>query len=194
MEVANRLDGRRILGAFTVKSCVLPVVRNKSMDTLNAHLQKYKPVAVIALGQSSRPMISIERVAINVDDYPIPDNDGNQVCDQEIIENGPTAYWSTLPIKKIHSSLQRHQLNAQISNSAGTFVCNHLFYQMQHRLQSTDVLSGFIHLPTFTAPKKSMSIEQLTRSIDIASQVVAAQLATGERSSSRDVWPHRENP
>ena len=105
---------------------------------------------VIALGQSGgRPGLSLERVAINVDDYRIPDNDGNRPVDEPVVEGGPAAYWSTLPIKDMVRAMWEAGVPASVSNSAGTFVCNHLFYRLMRFLEDEGNVrrGGFIHVP-----------------------------------------------
>ena len=105
---------------------------------------------ILALGQSGGSSeLFVERVAINIDDYRIPDNDGNQPVDEPVVEGGPVAYWSTLPIKNIVRAMQEVEVPASVSNSAGTFVCNHLFYSLMRFLEEdgNKRRGGFIHVP-----------------------------------------------
>jgi pyroglutamyl-peptidase len=106
------------------------------------------PVLVIAVGQAGgRSDISVERVAINVDDAPIPDNQKRQLVDQPIVADGPAAYFSTLPIKAIVRALRAAELPASVSQTAGTFVCNHVFYGLMHQTAGRALRAGFIHIP-----------------------------------------------
>ena len=102
----------------------------------------------MALGQAGgRTDLSLERIAINVDDARIPDNAGAAPTDEPVVAEGPAAYFSTLPIKAMVAALRAQGIPASVSQSAGTFVCNHLFYALQHRLAGGGVRSGFMHLP-----------------------------------------------
>lgn len=148
MQIAQQLHGTLLPNNTRIIGCELPVVQHQCIQLLLQKIQQYTPIIIIALGVSSRSCISLERVALNIDDFSIPDNAGNQPIDAPILHNAPPAYWSTLPIKKLFSLLQKQRIPVEISNSAGTFVCNHLFFHMQHALSSTHTQSGFIHVPT----------------------------------------------
>lgn len=117
-------------------------------------IHTFEPDVIILIGQAGgRHDISIERVAINIDDASIPDNRGIQPTDHEISIFGAPAYFSTLPIKKIVKSLQDHGFPSSVSNSAGTYVCNHLMYQVLHELSinhSHHAIAGFVHVPYTT--------------------------------------------
>ena len=129
---------------------VIPTVYNKSIDTLYEVLKREIPDAVICIGQAGgRPNLTVERVAINIDDAPIPDNEGNQPIDTPIFTDGPSAYFATLPIKAIVKNCNDIGIPATISNSAGTFVCNHLMYAACHyaELYQPKLKAGFVHIP-----------------------------------------------
>ncbi|MCS4511794.1 pyroglutamyl-peptidase I [Xylophilus ampelinus] len=151
-EVARRLDGWQHAGA-TVRGVQLPCVFGNALEALDAAIARWQPVLVVCIGLAGgRTEISPERVAINIDDARIPDNAGRQPIDAPVIAGAPAAYFSTLPIKAIVHDLRAAGLPARVSNSAGTFVCNHVFYALMHRLaqQSADgtpVRGGFVHLP-----------------------------------------------
>lgn len=128
----------------------LPTVFHRSFSELKAHIEEHKPDIVLSLGQAAgRRGISIERVAINVDDARIPDNDGQQPIDETIVDNGPSAYFSTLPIKAMSAEINTLGIEASISNTAGTFVCNHIMFSLLHYacVQELDYRGGFIHIP-----------------------------------------------
>ena len=148
MSIVQELHNRTIDQQARIIGVVLPVVQQRCIEILKEQILLHKPVAVLALGVSSRPTISIERVAINIDDFSIPDNAGNQPCDQSIVTEAPPAYWSTLPIKDLYTCARNIHPKVEISNSAGTFVCNHLFFQLQHMLSFNSIISGFVHIPT----------------------------------------------
>jgi pyroglutamyl-peptidase len=148
-EIARQFDGMEIEG-HRVCGAVLPCAFGKSAAELKRLMQRHRPALVICLGLANgRGEITPERVAINVDDARIPDNAGRQPIDRPVVRRGPAAYWSTLPIKAIVAALRRQRVPAAVSQTAGTFVCNHVFYVLMHELarKRTKVRGGFIHLP-----------------------------------------------
>lgn len=145
------LHGRQVLG-HTVVAAQLPTVFGASLRALQALLDQHQPALVLCVGQAGgRGAISLERIAINVDDAPIPDNAGAQPIDAPVVPGGPVAYLSTLPIKAMLGALQREGLRAEVSQTAGTFVCNHVFYGLMHALATQPALrharGGFVHVP-----------------------------------------------
>lgn len=145
--VCRALHGQRVAHA-TVHAVELPCVFGRALQVLDAALAAQSPVLVLALGLAAgRGEISVERVAINIDDARIPDNAGAQPVDVPVVAGGPAAWFSTLPVKAIVAALRQAGLPAGVSQSAGTFVCNHVFYGLQHRLAGTGVRSGFVHVP-----------------------------------------------
>ncbi|EKO3583693.1 pyroglutamyl-peptidase I [Vibrio metschnikovii] len=131
-----------------VIGCVLPVVRYQAAEVAINAIKTHQPDLVLMFGQASgRAAITPERVAINLDDYRIADNASHQPIDEAIIADGPAAYFTTLPVKAMVEDLQQAGIAAEVSYSAGTFVCNHLFYAVQHYLSQHDIPSGFIHIP-----------------------------------------------
>lgn len=150
-EAVSQLHERMICGARVVAQ-QLPCVFGESLATLNASLDELKPDLVIAVGQAGgRVDVTVERVAINVDDARIPDNAGNQPIDETIVEGGPAAYFSTLPVKAIVEGIREAGIPASVSQTAGTFVCNHVMYGLLHTLAKQKgkhkVRGGFIHIP-----------------------------------------------
>ncbi len=128
----------------------LPVDRFRAIEMASGRLRLMRPDAVIMLGLAvARYRITPERVAINVDDYRIADNVGNQPAGEPIVEGGPVGYWSTLPIRAITDRLLRARIPAAISDTAGTYLCNRLFYSVMHLLatERLPTIGGFIHLP-----------------------------------------------
>lgn len=129
---------------------ILPTVFIKSADLLKTTIIEHHPDIVICLGQAGGiAHIAIERIAINLDDARIPDNEQQQPIDRKIQEQGATAYFTTLPIKAIYQALQQHHIPVVISNSAGTFVCNHILYQLMYMIESEfpNIKGGFVHIP-----------------------------------------------
>lgn len=129
----------------------LPCVFGKAIDALNAAIDEVHPEMVLCVGQAGgRSDFSVERVAINIDDARIPDNEGNEPVDAAIVADGPAAYFSSLPIKTIVNGLRESGIPASVSQTAGTYVCNHVMYGLMHRLAhpSCSVVKGsFIHIP-----------------------------------------------
>ncbi|WP_295990763.1 pyroglutamyl-peptidase I [Rugamonas sp.] len=154
-EAVRALDGWSVEDC-TVRVRQLPCVFGAAIAAIVAAVDELGPALVIAVGQAGgRNDLSIERVAINVDDAPIPDNDQRQLLDQPIVAGGPAAYFSTLPIKAIVRDLRAGGLPASVSQTAGTFVCNHVFYGLMHHAAknaqasqaAATMRAGFIHIP-----------------------------------------------
>jgi pyroglutamyl-peptidase len=172
--VAQHLSRASIAGA-QVQALQLPCVFGVSAQVLAQALAQHQPDVVLALGLAQgREGISIERVAINVDDARIPDNAGQQPIDTPVVPGGPAAYFSTLPIKRLVQGLQQAVHPVHISQTAGTFVCNHVFYALQHHLRGQHVMSGFVHLPAL--PEQAARAGRPTPpSMALAAQVAAVQ-------------------
>tara|TARA_R110001592_G_scaffold265283_5_gene530839 strand:+ start:2781 stop:3419 length:639 start_codon:yes stop_codon:yes gene_type:complete len=177
LEAVKRLEGLQLEGARVV-TCSVPVVLQTSIDAVISAIKMHKPDYVMTVGQAGgRSAITPERIAINIDDYRIPDNDGNQPIDQKVAANGPDAYLSTLPIKAMVKAMQDKGVPAQVSNTAGTFVCNHLFYGIQHYLRDTNINHGFVHIPLMTnqcidGSKPTMSLDTIVEGLTIAAQAI----------------------
>ncbi len=132
-EVVDHLP--EVIGGHTIHRLILPTTFDRSIEVMDAALTRYRPELVIAVGESvGRKQITLERVAINVQDAPLRDNAGSQPVDEPVIPQGPAAYFSTLPIKAMMRALVDEGIPARVSNSAGTFVSNHLFYGLMHHL------------------------------------------------------------
>lgn len=150
-EVARALAGGWCEGA-TVHAVQLPCVFGRAIARMDEALTELRPQLVLAMGLAGgRSDISLERVAINLDDARIADNAGQQPIDTSVVYGAPAAYFSTLPIKAIVRDLRKAGLPGAVSNTAGSFVCNHVFYALMHRLASqpagSQTRGGFIHLP-----------------------------------------------
>jgi pyroglutamyl-peptidase len=146
-EVARALNGFALEGAQVV-SVQLPCVFAQALPALQQALAQNRPDIVLALGQAEgRCDFSVERVAINVMDARIADNAGAQPIDVPVVAGAPAAYFSTLPIKALVAGLRAGGFPASVSQTAGTFVCNQVFYALQHTLAGRGVHSGFMHLP-----------------------------------------------
>ncbi len=148
-EAVRSFDGKEIDGARIVVR-QLPVVFATCGKVLAQALDEIQPDRVLCVGQAGgRSDITVERVAINVDDARIPDNDNQQPIDQPIVADGPAAYFSTLPIKAMVAALREVGVPASVSQTAGTFTCNNVMYSLLHWLKTTNSAArgGFIHIP-----------------------------------------------
>lgn len=155
---------------------LLPVSFSRSVKTVIQLLNDIKPDIVISLGQAgSRNSVEIERIAINIDDCRNPDNDGVMFKDTKIIENGPDALFSTLPVRNMADAVVACNIPSKVSNSAGTFVCNHLLYSILYYIKENhlSVKAGFVHLPCLTEPQsdnlevQSFSLDDLLKAVEV---------------------------
>lgn len=148
-EIVRALD-REIIAAHRVVGAILPVTFAATLPLVEHLLDCHRPTLVFALGQAGgRGEISLERIAVNLIDARIADNDGAQPIDMEVIVNAPHAYFSTLPVKAIEARLRDLGIPAAASLSAGTFVCNQVFFGLAHLLATRHVgtRGGFVHVP-----------------------------------------------
>jgi pyroglutamyl-peptidase len=175
-DVLHELSGERIAG-HRIEPATLPVCFEHAPRALIEAIARVQPSLVICVGQAGgRARISIERVALNLIDARIADNSGQQPIDAEVVQGAPTAYLSTLPVKALTASLNQHGVPAELSLSAGTYVCNAVFFQLMHHLalQHPGVRGGFIHIPYLPAQAArhpgapSMALETLSKGLGIA--------------------------
>ena len=155
----------------------IPTVFYQSAEVLEAEIVRYQPDVVLCIGQAGgRASLTPERVAINQDDARIPDNQGNQPIDTPIRLDGEAAYFSTLPIKAMVQAIKEDGLPATVSNTAGTFVCNHLMYQALYLADKKfpNVRAGFMHIPYMTEQvinkpnTASMNLVDIVKGIEAA--------------------------
>ena len=156
----------------------LPTVFKESAKRLNEVINEVKPDVVLSVGQAGgRPGITMERIAINVDDARIPDNISQQPIDEAIQTEGAAAYFSTLPIKRIVKAIREAGISAEVSNSTGTFVCNHIMYQALFAATKDDkpFKAGFMHIPFIpeqTTDKPSLPLKESTKALQIAIETI----------------------
>ncbi|MGL4671912.1 MAG: pyroglutamyl-peptidase I [Cetobacterium sp.] len=155
----------------------IPTVFKKSAEKLFAGIDEHKPDVVMCIGQAGgRYDISVERVAINMDDGRIPDNEGYQPIDTPVYEDGENAYFATLPIKGIVEEIKAAHIPASVSNTAGTYVCNHIMYSLLYYISKNNlnIKGGFIHVPYITqqvVDKKNMpymEVSTITKALESA--------------------------
>ena len=173
LEAVKKLDNK-INGAEVVKTKI-PTVFGKAIEKLEKEIEKEKPDIVICVGQAGgRSKITVERVAINIDDATIKDNEGNKPVDNKIFKDGGNAYFSRLPIKTIVKEMTKNKIPASISNTAGTFVCNHLMYGLLYLIDKKypNMWGGFIHVPfipeqTLNKEAPSMSLGDIIKGLTL---------------------------
>ena len=182
---AQALHGEVIAGHEVVAE-QLPTEFATSTIALGKLLRKHRPSLVLCLGLAGgRSALSLERIAINVQDARIADNAGDQPVDIPVVQSGPAAYFSTLPIKAMLQALTNASINAEVSQTAGTFVCNHVFYVLMHALKKQrsmgKVRGGFMHVPYLPGQGFAcMPLEQTTRGLRVA----LASALTTERDTA----------
>lgn len=169
-----------ILGQEVIK-IEIPTVFRKSLEKIEENIQKHNPDVVISVGQAGgRFGVTPERVAINIDDARIKDNEGNQPIDISIYEDGEAAYFSNLPIKAMVKEMNDNGIPASVSNTAGTFVCNHVMYGILYLIDKKypNIRGGFIHVPYIpsqvtTKPNTpSMSIDDIAKGLELSIKAV----------------------
>lgn len=173
-EIVKQISGDNIVTG------ILPVTYAQSAERLLALIAEHNPDVVICLGQAEgRTHITPEKVAINLDDARLPDNVGVQRSDVKILENGPDAYFSTLPIKEMVDAIKAQGIPAFVSLSAGAFLCNHVFYVAQNKFVGTNVRSGFVHVPLMDSQSPefpglpTMPFDQMVAGVETILKVVS---------------------
>jgi len=176
LEAVKLLDGKVITG-YEVITKEIPTVFGKAIASLKEAIEEIHPDMVICVGQAGgRSTITPERVAINMDDARIPDNEKNQPIDAEIVQGGPAAYFTKLPVKAMVQKMNENGIPASVSNTAGTFVCNHIFYGLMNYLDTSgrDIRGGFIHIPFIPEQivrnpgHPSMSLELIVKGLELS--------------------------
>ena len=175
-EICRQLAGKAIAGR-RIETCRVPCEFRASIEAVAEAIEAHRPGLVICLGQAGgRAHMSVERVAINVDDARMADNAGACPVDEPIARDGPPAYFATLPVKAMTAAMRTAGVPAQLSNSAGTYVCNHLMYGVLHHLAASGsaARAGFIHVPFAEAQVldkpavPALSIATMVRGVEAA--------------------------
>ena len=169
------------VGNTEVVKLEVPTVFHKSIAAVAAEMDRVKPDVVLCIGQAGgRFDLTPERVAINVDDSRIPDNEGNQPIDTPVFADGAPAYFSLLPIKAMANAIHEEGLPATVSNTAGTFVCNHLMYGVLYHIAKSHpgMRGGFMHVPFIPAQvvarpaTPAMALADITKGIEAAIRAI----------------------
>lgn len=174
---AVRLLERDWAGPASLTTVLLPVEFERSWNVLDAAIAEHSPDVVISVGLADgRTAITPERIAINLEDARIPDNAGAQPRDAAVVVDGPAAYFTGLPVVEIAHAIRAAGIPAEISLSAGAYVCNDLMYRLMHDVgaRRPGLVAGFIHVPAATA----MPVETIARGLSIA--VGVADVALGQ--------------
>ena len=176
-----------------IEKCEVPTVFYRSVELVVRKIDELCPDAVLMIGQAGgRDKITPERVAINISDARIDDNEGQRPIDEPIVSGAPPAYFSTLPIKEIVGALTREGIPSAVSNSAGTFVCNHLMYGVLHHIaeRGLTTVAGFIHIPFLPEQAEgkenmpSLPLADDVRAIEIALSVISDRISEEDRCQS----------
>lgn len=174
LEAVKKLP-ETISGAQIIK-LEIPTVFRKSLEKIEENIIKHNPNIIISVGQAGgRFGVTPERVAINIDDARIPDNEKNQPLDLKIFEDGESAYFTNLPIKAMVEEMKNAGIPGSVSNTAGTFVCNHVMYGVLYLINKKypNMKGGFIHVPYIPsqvldkANSPSMSIDDISKGLEL---------------------------
>jgi len=173
-EAVSRLEGTEIRG-HRVEVEQLPVVFGRALEVLREAIRRTNPALVLCVGQAKGLAgLALERVALNLEDARITDNAGRQPVDQPVVPDGPVAYFATLPLRAILARLHEAGIPAQLSLSAGAYVCNHVFYGLRHLAEATHLPCGFIHIPLLPAQavrhpgQPSLALDQVVQGLRLA--------------------------
>ena len=136
------------VGDFALCKLMIPTIFGEAPRAVLKKAEEWQPDLILCVGQAGgRSAVTPERIAVNIRDARIPDNAGNQPVGQFVTENGPAAYFSTLPVMAMADAIRQKNIPATVSNSAGAFVCNDVLYSLLHHFDGTSVKVGFIHVP-----------------------------------------------
>jgi pyroglutamyl-peptidase len=192
LEALRRLPPR--VGRLEIGTAPLPTSYSRSLPALEAAIAAAQPALVLCTGQAGdRSALCVERVAVNVQDARIPDNDGEQPIDAPVIKGGPAAYLATLPVRAAVAALRAAELPAQVSMSAGTFVCNHVFYGLMHLAARRPAAfrAGFLHVPALPGTAgnaaEGMALDSIV--LGITTVLEASAQAADERAAARRGCP-----
>jgi pyroglutamyl-peptidase len=181
-EGVRRLPSR--LGHLEIATAQLPTSYARALVALEAAINEAGPQIVLCVGQAEdRAALCVERVAVNVQDARIPDNDGARPSDTPVVAGGPAAYLATLPVRAAVAALHAAELPAEISMSAGTFVCNHVFYGLMHlaALRAQPFCGGFLHVPRLPQQPgnaSAMALDDIVRGIVVVLEAAALSART----------------
>lgn len=185
-ELATRLKSP--LNEMELKTIVLPVSFKDSFSVLEDEIKNFGPDVIIGTGlAASRENITVERIAINIIEARIPDNDGWQPVGERIVENEPDGLFSQLPLSNIISYCKEKGSNVVLSNSAGTYVCNYLMFQIVHHAKKNGLKGGFVHLPIIAELSGNHSHMKMSQVINDFENILRALVLTSSKTSNSGV-------
>ena len=172
--IIARLAKRRS-AQYALITGLLPTEYSRATRRIKMLLRRERPDIVLSLGVAAgRKEICLERIALNLDDEALADNSGAVRRNRPIARSGPPLYQSTLPLEKLLKALQRRHIRARISNHAGTYLCNHIFYVARHETAQRGIPAGFLHLPAIRSKRHpGMSIATMLRAVNCCLDVLA---------------------
>jgi len=177
LEALRQLPQR--IGALEIRTAELPTSYARALVALEAAIGAHGPQIVLCVGQAGdRAALCVERIAVNLQDARIPDNDGAQPVDMPVVAGGPAAYLATLPVRAAVAALHAAELPAEISMSAGTFVCNHIFYGLMHlaALRGQPYRGGLLHVPRLPQQRgnaRPMALDDIVRGVAVLLETAA---------------------
>ena len=178
----KRLEGRTFNG-FRIVVEEIPLRFHEIKGNIEGHIEKHRPAAAVCTGQSGGPSIALERVAINIADAKNPYNCGHKPVDEALNEEGPAAYFSKLSLRDLEEALKGAKIPVVVSNSAGTYGCNQIFYHLMDYLARTgiDIPAGFIHVPSLPEQvvdkrQPSMTVELIAKALEVVLETISKQL------------------
>ena len=174
-EAVSRLED--IIGDYEPTKLRVPVIFGTAAEQVLSAAETLAPDMILCIGQAGRrKAVTPERVAINLRDASMKDNAGNQPMDEPVAPEGPAAYFASVPVRKMVNAVKGNNIPCEFSYSAGTYVCNDLFYTLRHHYNGTETGVGFIHVPYLPeqAPEGafSMPLETIVRALSIAVEVM----------------------
>lgn len=182
IEACRPLD-KKLFNSLKVHVREIPLFYSTIRPILINAIEEFEPSIILCTGQSGSVTINIERIAINVADARIPYNCGTQPVDQTIVLDGPAGYFSTLPLRKILEALKKSNIPANLSNSAGTFGCNHIFYELMHYVaqNNLNIPAGFIHVPSLPEQvigknQPSMDLRLIIEALNVVIDTISRDL------------------
>lgn len=178
----KKLEGRTFNG-FGVVVEEIPLRFHEIRGLIEGHVEKHGPAAVVCTGQSGGPSIALERVAINIADARNPYNCGHKPVDETLNDEGPVAYFSRLPLRDLEEALKKAKIPVVVSNSAGTYGCNQIFYHLMDYVarRGIDIPAGFIHVPSLPEQvvdkrQPSMTVELIAEALEVALETISKKL------------------
>ncbi len=179
----RKLEGKTFNG-YRVVVEEIPLRFHEINDLIKGHVSKYRPAAVVSTGQGGGGGLSVERIATNVCSARMPYNCGYKPVDEPLNTEGPVAYWTRLPYRRMLEKLKEAGVPARLSNSAGTFGCNQIFYHLMDHLatEGIEIPAGFIHVPLLPQQalergSASMSLDLIAKGLEVVVELISKEFS-----------------